>query len=353
MKARLLVGLFGMVVLIVYPFVVSPTLVRTGVLTAITVIAALGMNVVTGLAHQFSVGHAAFVGIGAYMAAYGIMDWGLPFPLAVVMATVAAGLVGLVFSPVAFKLRHLGLALTTLGLVYVFQHVLKNVAVRPKSVSDATVFGFDFGSQTEVAGLTLTRNINYYFLCVALAVICGVLTHNVLRSRTGRAMSVMGELSAESVAGHVGIGIRSTKAQAFVMSSVLAGLAGALLAPFTRVLQWQSFGLSLSVQYLAIIIIGGLGTVAGAVLGSLFVTALQDVIRVVAPSLPFVADSGASGGLTIAQTVTLAYGLLIVLLLVFQPGGLEAMFRQALARIRRGSPGPRTAATVPAQSVDQ
>jgi branched-chain amino acid transport system permease protein len=335
------------VFLTLFPFFAPQALLRSATLTAITVIGALGINVLTGVAHQFSAGHAAFIAIGAYAVAFLTLDLGLPYWIALPAAVLVAGGVGLLFSPVAFKLRHLGLALTTMGLVFVVQHVLRNVpalggALRPKSVPEIGLLGINFGLPSTIGELTLTRTMHYYFFCVVLAALAALFTRNVLNSRHGRAMSAMGNLDTEGLAAHLGTSVRLTKTKAFVFSSMLAGLAGGLLAPFVRVLQYESFGLALSVEYLAIIIIGGMGSVTGSVLGAIFVMSLRDVIRYVAPFVPFVAHEGATRGLTIAQASTISFGLLILLLLAFQPGGLEAMWHQGRAAFsrRRGRPEP-------------
>ena len=330
MTARRLAFLLLGLGLVVFPFVGSTTLIRTATLTLITIVAALGLNVLTGVAHQFSAGHAAFVAIGAYTAAYVMVDLELPYPFALLMAAVVAGAVGLVFAPVAFKLRHLGLALVTFGLVFVVQHVLRNVTslgggLRPKTVPDATLFGINLGQPSQFGPVTLTRPIQYYLLALVIAALAAWLVHNILRSRTGRNLSAMGDLATEQLAAHVGASTRRVKAQAFVLSSLLAGLAGGLLAPFVRVLQYESYGIEMSVEYLAIIVIGGLGSVTGSVLGAVFVITLRDVIRLIAPAMPFIADAGSTSGLTIAQATTLTYGLLIVLLLALRPDGLVSL----------------------------
>lgn len=348
-------GVAGLAVaLVAFPLVATEALTRTGALTAIAVVGALGMNVITGVARQFSVGHAGLIAVGAYTTAIGMDELGLPAPLALLLGPAVAALFGLLLAPLAFKLRHLGLALVTFGFVFVVQHVLRNVSalsggIRPRAVPEVQLLGIDFGSPSRFGAIELSRNDHYYFLGLVLAVLSYWAVRNLLDSRVGRNLRMMGDYESEVIASHVGVRLRWTKTQAFVVSSFLAGLAGALLAPYTRVLQWQAFDLSMSVEYLAMIIIGGVGTASGSVLGAVFAISLRDVIRLLAPVLPFVADAGATDGLTIAQATTLAHGAMIVVILAVWPGGLLALITAARARLRRGSGPPPSAAagTVP------
>lgn len=325
-----------------FAFAGSASWVRVGVLFCVAVVGALGMNVVTGLARQFSVGQAAFMAIGAYGTGVLVVDAGWSYLLAIPTATLVAGAVGLAFAPIALRLRNLGLAMTTLGLLFVVQHLITSIELfgssgRPKFVPDMQLFGVSFADTSVHLGVELTREEKYFLLYGVAAALCFAVTKNLIASRYGRNMSSLGEAANEIAAAHAGVRIARTKTQAFVVSSLLAGLAGGLLAPFIRVLQPESFGLALSVEYLAMIVIGGLGTAEGAVLGALFVSMLPEVIRNLAPHLPFIASEGGSGPFTVAAFATLLYGVLLVVVLMFEPAGLEGLLRRLRRAARRSA----------------
>lgn len=321
-----LVGLLGMALLL------PETWLRTGTLVWIAAIGALGLNVLMGLAHQFSVGHAAFIAIGAYGTGFAMSSLQFPYPIAALVGVVSAGALGAAFSPIAFKLRHLGLALMTFGLIYAVQHVLRNVealggALRPMRVPDIEILGWSLAEELSLFGVIFSRNAQYFLFTGIVTVLAAVITHQLINSRRGRVWSLMGRPETELVAAHVGESVRGSKVTAFVFASALAGLSGALIAPHARILQYGDFDLTLSVEYIAMIVIGGTGTVAGSIYGALFVVGLRDVIRAVAPFVPFVAEEGSTTGLTIAQASTLVYGAMIMLLLIFYPGGIEGLVK--------------------------
>lgn len=317
-------------VLLVYPFVVGDDWIRAGVLAGIAAIAAIGLNVLTGVARQFSVGHAGFIAIGAYITAYFMTEQGWSFLFAAPVGTLAAALCGLALAPLATRLRHMALALVTLGLVFLVQHVIRNVSALnggggTRIVPDISLFGTDLGLPSVYGPFEVDRLQQYYFFVLAVAVAVGVFTTLMLRSRTGRAMGAIGEPSSELLAAHSGVSVRGATRQAFIFSSALAGLTGALTAPFVQVLALADFGLGLSIEYLAIIVIGGLGLVSGAVYGAIFVMLLPQLVEAVAPALPFIAERGETSGVSTTNFTVLIYGVLVIALLLFEPRGIAGI----------------------------
>jgi branched-chain amino acid transport system permease protein len=330
MTRRTLAWAVAAAVVLVYPFVVPDDWVRAGVLAGIAAIAAIGLNVLTGVARQFSVGHAGFIALGAYVTAYFMTEQGWSFFAAAPMGVLAAALCGLALAPLATRLRHMALALVTLGLVFLVQHVLRNVSALSggggtRIVPDVSIFGTNLGLPSAYGPLAVDRVQQYYLLVLVIATAVGIFTTLVLRSRTGRAMGAIGEPSSELLAAHSGVSVPAATRQAFIFSSALAGLTGALTAPFVQVLALADFGLGLSIEYLAIIVIGGLGLVSGAVYGSIFVMLLPLLVEAVAPVLPFIAEQGETSGVSATNFTVLIYGVLVIALLLFEPRGIAGL----------------------------
>jgi branched-chain amino acid transport system permease protein len=180
-----------------------------------------------------------------------------------------------------------------------------------------------------VLGKRLTRNQGYYYVVWIGVLLAALAAKNIARTRPGRALQAIRDrdLAAEII----GISLVQYKVGAFIASSACAALAGALYASFSRYVSPLDFTLFLSIQYIAMIIVGGVGTVAGSILGALFLTALPRVMESAASALPFVSPSGAGGTITISSLNQVTFGLLIIGFLLFEPRGLVEIWR----RIRR------------------
>jgi branched-chain amino acid transport system permease protein len=255
-----------------------------------------------------------------------------------VLAVAVAALVGFVFSPVASRLRGIYLGLATLGLVFLVRHLLLNLdswtgGFNGRSVEPFTVGGFSFSNRDPdylaVAGVELEGLHRLWYLFLVLTLLACWLAANLRSSRTGRAWANVRD--SETAAAAMGIGVARHKASAFVVSSGYAGLAGALLALAYGRLSPDVFTLTVSVDFLVMIVIGGLGSVGGAMVGALFVTALPLVLTQYSDVLPFMAAPG-SGGLDPATTSRLLYGLAIIAVLIFLRGGLAGAFRRLTGR---------------------
>lgn len=334
---RLLAGRWhvaGLVALIaVYalaPFVVTDFWLLVLSYAGIAAIGAVGLNLLTGSTGQVSLGHAAFLGVGAYTAGWLGADLGLPFPLWLIGAALAGGLIGGVVGPFALRLRGDYLAIITLGLVFVGQHVYLNwddLTGGPsgRAIDPAVSVGpVDFNALG-----SFTREQSFFWLIWAFVAVAVLIAVNLLRTRPGRAMQAVRD--RDVAAEIIGVSLTQTKIGAFVVSSALAAVAGALYATLQEYVSPSEWALTLSIQYLAIIIVGGLGTVSGAVLGALLLGSLPRVIEEFSGSIPFVATSAGdtSGLITVFALNQAIFGLLIVLFLVFEPRGLVAVWRRA------------------------
>lgn len=320
------------------PFASSSAQLSTATFILIAAIGAIGLNVLTGFTGQISLGHAFFVSIGAYTAAVLGGNHGSSALIWLPAAGIVAGIAGALIGPTALRLRGLYLAVVTIGIVFIGQHVFFNspsISGGPAGRAfPAVVIGpFDLspGQQLTVGSITIDRDGLYYFLALALVALAMLFVSNLSRSRVGRAMQAVRE--RETAAALMGVGLARTKVAAFTISAFLAGVAGALYASYLSYAQPGQWDLQLSVQYLAAIIVGGMGTVAGPLLGCVVVFGAPSLLK----GLPFVSESG-TGGLTAGELSALLYGVLIIAFLVLEPGGMVALLRRA--RTRFSSPRP-------------
>ncbi len=234
-------------------------------LAGIAAIGACGLNVVTGYCGQLSLGHAVFLGTGAYVCA--AID--LPFPLSVAAAAVAGAVLGLLVAPFAVRLRAHTLAIVTLALVFVGQHVFREWT---------SVTGGNGGrSGLPAPSLPGTPDQGWFWLVWPLAGAAVLIVALVARSRLGREMVAV--RANEPAAAVIGVDVARTKAVAFALSGALAAVAGALYGSYKGYVGPEDWGLLVSIQYLAMVLIGGIGTVRGPVLGALFVTALPRLVE--------------------------------------------------------------------------
>ena len=334
-----------LLVALALPLVLENFWLQLGLFVMAAAIGAVGLTLLVGVAGQLSLGHAAFAAIGAYVYVWATSDStptlagaGLPPVVGLVLAVAAAALVGFVFSPVASRLRGVYLGLATLGLVFLVRHLLLNLdrwtgGFTGRSVEPFTVGGFSFSNKNPdylaIAGVEFQGLHRLWYLFLVLTLLAAWLAANLRTSRTGRAWANLRD--SETAAAAMGIAVARHKASAFVVSSGYAGLAGALLALAYGRLSPDLFSLTLSVDFLVMIVLGGLGSVGGAVLGALFVTALPLVLAQYSSSLPFLAAPG-SGGLDPATLSRLLYGVAIILVLLFLRGGIAGAVRRLRSR---------------------
>ncbi len=281
----------------------------------IAVIGAVSLNLLTGFCGQISLGHGAFVGVGAYAAAWCTRN-GVPFLPALLAGGGIAALVGMVFGLPSLRLKGIYLAIATLAaqliLEYVFLHwSAVTGGTNGVAVASPEFFGFSFDTDGRMFYLTLTG-----------AVLVTLAASNLTRTRPGRAFVAIRDhhLSAEIV----GVNLFVYKLKAFAISSFMAGVAGGLWAHYTTYLTPEPFGIGLSISYLAMIIIGGLGSVLGSVFGAVFLTLLPEVLTATAGVASEYFPNVATYFLAMKGGV---FGLVLMLFLVFEPEGLAHRWR--------------------------
>jgi branched-chain amino acid transport system permease protein len=336
----------------------SDSWLTVGVFAGIYAIGAIGLNLLIGNTGQISLGHSGFICLGAYSTGYFGQDLTiggrhLPGLLWVLIAGVLGAAISAAVGPFALRLRGNYLAMVSLLLVFLAQHI---------SLNWVSFTGGDVQPRNDLPGFTLTlwpgkpiqfRDAgdaiffndffftpvqSYFWLCWAFVAVAALVARNLLRSRQGRAMMAVRDrdLSAEV------IGVRQmyTKTWAFAISGALAGIAGALYASYLSTVQPASFALDFSILFVAMIVIGGVGSIQGSILGAIAIAALLDVIKLAEPILakiPGYQDNPAKPGLTFSVLNQLLYGVLLILFLMFFPRGFAGLW-QRLRRFLAGWP---------------
>jgi branched-chain amino acid transport system permease protein len=353
-------GLALLAAAVVAPFYLDAFWVQVGVFAFAAMVAALGLNLLVGEAGQLSLAHSFFIAIGAYGYTLfasppgepgGQIGWDLPPLVAVALAVATAGLAGLLFSPIAARVRGIYLGVASLGLVFLGQHVLVNAepvtgGFNGRDVPPLTVAGFSFddvpGETLLVLGVPFTRVEKLWYVGLVATVLALLFYRNVRASRAGRAMHAVRD--GETAAAVMGVDVVQFKGAAFLVSSMLAGLGGVLLALAFHHIVPETFGVLLAIEYLAMIVIGGVGSPGGTLAGALFVSSLPVVLQRYSDALPFVTESPTGGGVTAGVAARFCYGTAIVGLLLVEPGGLAALARRVRSRPagrpRRPAPAP-------------
>ena len=266
----------------------------------------LGLMLLAGYTGQFSLGHAAFVGVGAYAQAV-LTNAGLPFPLAMLCAAVLAGLVGVVVGLPALRVKGIYLGIATLA----FGFIVEEVFARWEKLT-----GGNAGMHVKAPAIgswSIDSGEGFYFVALITAVLCTLAILNLLRSATGRAFVAIrdSEISAQSM----GIQLARYKTLSFALSAALAGIGGALYAHKMRFLSPDQFSILQSIDLLLLVVIGGLGSVHGAFMGAMFLIAMPQLISLFKDYLP---DAiGQAPGL---QAVV--YGAVLIAFVLFEPLGL-------------------------------
>jgi branched-chain amino acid transport system permease protein len=354
-----------LIVLLVLPLYVEEFWLRTGFAVFGAAVGAIGLNLLVGTSGQLSLAHSFFLAVGAVTYTFisgesgglGVADLkGLGWPplVGMVLGVLVAGLAGLLFSPVAARLRGIYLGVASLGLVFIGLHVLNSWTsvtggFNGRRVPEFSLFGFHFASrdpQLFVLGIPFREAERLWYLGLVIALAAYLFARNLLRSRPGRALQTLRD--SEVAASVMGVNVQAYKARVFMVSSMYAGLSGVLYALSIGSIAPESFGLFVSIQYLAMIVLGGLGSVGGAVLGAAFVTALPLIFQRYAGAIPFVTGAGGSG-LAAGEAARYLYGAAIVLVILFLPSGLAGI-PQRFRRRRAGPPAGPPSASAPDSS---
>lgn len=293
-------------------------------------IAAWGLNIVSGFAGQISLAHGVFVGIGTYTSAVlggistsYVIGYELDMIIWLPVSGLVAALIGLLIAPLSVRLKGLNLGLVTLSLVFIGSHLFSNFksvtggAGLGRKAARLVLFGFDFENGLNIGSIVLEKNHLTYLLSLFICVLAGLGVKNLTRARAGRAYSAIRDkdIAAEAI----GINLYRYKSSAFALSSFYAGIAGSLLFSVSGGVEPGTFNLLYSITFIAIVIIGGGGTVLGPLFGALFFSLMPGGIQALLHQFDLV---GPSLALSMGQIERIIFGLFIILFLIFEPRGL-------------------------------
>jgi branched-chain amino acid transport system permease protein len=324
-------------------------------LAGIVAVGAIGLNLLTGYTGQPSLGHAAFIGLGAFVAGYygggrtvdGI-GYDIPLVAYLLIAAVGGGLVGLLIGLPALRLRGNYLAIVTLGLVFLALYLWRKWttftggnAGSPMPIEaefSIGIWSIDFLKPT-VFGKELGAKQGLMYLSWGLVIVVALLVKNIVRTRPGRALQAVRD--RDIAAEVVGVSLFRYKVGAFVISSAIAAVAGSLYGLYLGFLtpNEESLGIVLSIQYLAVIVVGGIGTIYGSIFGAVLVGALPTIIDEFVPDnwdlpvlgWPIVTSEAGATGFSKGALATAIYALLIIIFLVLEPRGLAGIWRRIQA----------------------
>jgi branched-chain amino acid transport system permease protein len=302
--------------LVAYPLVASPFGLDLGSQVFLNSIGALALMLLTGYAGQISLGHAGLLAAGAYTAGIMFRELDAPFWLTLPCSAVVGALFGVVFGLPSLRLRGLYLAVSTLALHFVVAYLGGEYETRRGFSTGVTI------DPPSLFGHELSDGRLWYLVLLAFAAATLLVCVNLMRSRTGRAWNAL--RNRETVAEALGIPIAAYKLLAFVISSALTSVAGCLFAYYRGFVSIEAFSLFLTIQYVAMIIIGGMGSLLGAILGSVFVTLFPYLIEGALHKLPGM-ERYASDLAAVNQA---AFGVVMILFLLFEPLGLVGIWRR-------------------------
>ncbi len=304
--------------LLLFPFMASDYWLYLACLVSINVAGATGLNILTGYTGLVSLGQAAFMGLGAYTVAIVQARWGTPVLFNLLAGGFVAMLGGIVVGLPSLRVKGLYLAIATIAASFIAHFLFANLRLTGGTagltLQPATVFG-----------VALDTSFRLYWVIVPVTLLMLLGAANLFRTRTGRAFIAIRDrdISAEVL----GIPLLRYKLLSFGLSSFYAGVAGGLWAYFFRVVTPESFPLLMSIFFLAAIIVGGMGSILGGILGAVFMTMVPELLKLIVDLLP----GGSELAVFLSPVRTMVFGLLIIVFLVFEPQGLAQMWR----RLRR------------------
>ena len=296
-------------------------------LIMIAIVGALGLNILVGWTGQISIGHGALMSVGAYTAANLITRLNAPFWVALPAGGTMAAAVGAVIGVPSLRIKGLYLAIATLAGQLIIEWVINHVPWISGGVQASIEV-----PRPSVFGLPLKTQVQLYFFVLFFTVLAIAATINLMRSRVGRAFIAIRD--QDIAAEIIGIDIFRYKLPSFALSSFYAGVAGVLYTYYLGIANYEQFQIGVSIDYLAMIIIGGLGSVLGSIFGAIFVTLLPIVTRWTLE---------ASGGLFFSPTDLadlipslrlVIFGTLIIVFLALEPEGLNRLWRNMLGYFR-------------------
>jgi len=318
--ARKAVALIIVLFAIVLPLSLDEYYLSVVNLVLIAIVGALGLNILVGYTGQISVGHAAFMSVGAYTAANLAVHLHLPFWLTLPAGGLMAALIGAIVGIPSLRIKGLYLAIATLASQLIIEWIINHTpAISGGAQASIQV------PRPELMGREIKTQGELYFFLLFFAVLATLATLNLVRSRIGRAFVAIRD--QDIAAEIIGINIFRYKLLSFAISSFYAGVCGVLYTYYFGIANYEAFQIGVSIDFLAMIIIGGLGSVLGSILGATFVTMLPIVLRLAMEPLGGLFFNTGQLSSIIASTRLILFGCLIILFLVVEPEGLNRLWR--------------------------
>lgn len=322
---RLWLGIGLLALFLILPWVVKPYMIYVLNMMGIAAIAAIGLNILIGFTGQISLGHGAFFGVGAYAAAILATSLDLPFFVVVPAAAVVTSLVGMIFGIPSVRLKGLYLTIATLAGQFIVEYILLHWESLTKGTMGITL------PKATLLGWELSGDMSFFFVIFICLIVMTWIAVNIIRTKYGRAFIAIRD--NDRAAEGMGIPIFRYKLLSFAVSSFYAGFAGALWAYYMVSITSEPFNLGLSVEYIAMVIIGGMGNITGSIFGAIFITGLNEVLRWLTDTMM---NMGVftSTGLNMAPLREFTFGAAIVLFILFEPRGLAEVWRIIRSRFR-------------------
>lgn len=295
-RSRALLLLAGVVLLVFGPLLLGNYHQYILSLILVNVIIAVGLNLLIGNAGQISLCSSAFMGIGAYTTVYCMTEGGIPFWFALPIGGLAAALFGLLLGAPAVRVRGFYLAVVTLAFLEIIQVIIREIPAVTGGVRGL------LAPRPEIFGFSFAQDLRFYYVVLLVAALAVYCAHSLLRSPIGRQFNAV--RNNETVAYSLGISVVRVKLLAFVVSAFYAGIGGGLFAALVGFIDPLEFGLLTSIQHVIFIVVGGLGSIVGAILGASILTALPEFLRGLKEYNEFF-----FGGLLILVLIGLPHGL--------------------------------------------
>src|SRR6188474_696491 len=313
--ARWTVGALAVLFFVVLPLTLHEYYLSIGNLVWIAVIGALGLNILVGYTGQVSIGHGAFMSVGAYTAANLATRLDSPWPVNLLAGGLMAAAVGAVVGIPSLRIKGLYLAIATLAGQLIIEWTINHVTWISGGVQASIEV-----PRPRLFGMVISTQRQMYFFLLVFVVLAIVGCMNLMRSRVGRAFIAIRD--QDIAAEIIGINIFKYKVLAFAISSFYAGVTGVLYTYFLGIANYEQFQIGVSIDYLAMIIIGGLGSVLGSIFGAIFVTLLPIVIRIFMENVGSLFFTTAEMANVISGLRLGVFGALIIFFLIVEPEGL-------------------------------
>jgi branched-chain amino acid transport system permease protein len=310
-----------LVFLFACPLFFSDRILTILTMMGISVVSVHGLNILTGYCGQISIGHAGFMAVGGYASAILCAKLGFPFWLALPCGALAAGIAGLIFGLPSLKIKGFYLIMATIAAHFIIIWTIIQLRDLTGGTDGLSV------PRPKLGSISLSSKTNYFYVVMVVACLATLVAKNIVRTRAGRAFIAIrdNDLAAEVM----GVSLWNYKLQAFFIGCVYAGVAGALLIHYFSFASVDQFPFMDSVWYLGMLIVGGMGSVTGAVFGAVALKLMDELVTVAGPVL-----SAAVAPQAAASLALISHGLIIIIFLIFEPRGLHHRWEMIKAYFR-------------------